>query len=62
MGQQAVLDDDYARRARQHAPQTLTETREAAQRLLGDGYSIISIGAALRLDVAAVRRLLGEEA
>ena len=61
MGQQAVLDDDYARRVRQHAPKTLAETREAAQRLPRDGYSHHSIGAALRLDVAAVRRLLGEE-
>ncbi len=54
------MDDDYRQRANEHAPKTVDEIRAAAHRLSNEGYSERGIADALRLDISAVRRLLGE--
>jgi len=52
--------DDYRARAEQHAPRTVEELRAAAQQMLRDGRGDHTVAQALRLDVAAVRRLVGQ--
>ena len=50
---------DYRERAQANAPRTVDELRTAAWRMARDGLGDHSIAEALKLDVAAVRRLLG---
>lgn len=52
--------DAYSDRARQHAPRTIEETRQAAHRLLDEGYNDYGVAAALGIAVEQVRRLLGQ--
>lgn len=52
--------DGYAARAQEYAPRSIAELRAAARQMLRDGLGEHSIADALRLDVDAVRRLLGE--
>ncbi len=51
---------DLDRRALEHAPRTIGELRAAAQAMLRDGLTDNDVARVLRLDVAAVRRLVGE--
>jgi hypothetical protein len=46
--------------ANQFAPKTPAEVAAAAKDLAANGYSDYTIGQILRLDVAAVRQLIGE--
>ncbi len=52
--------NDYRTRAERHAPQTAAELRRAAQQMLRDGMGEHSVADALKLDVAAVKRLVGQ--
>lgn len=52
--------DEYMRRAEKHRPLTVDGLRSEAQRLLREGFSDHGIASALRMNVAAVRRLIGE--
>ncbi len=54
-----MSNDRYAARSQQNAPRTVDELREAARAMLRDGFGENTIAAALRLEVDAVRRLLG---
>ncbi len=49
----------YERRRDLHRPRTAVELRTAAQQMIRDGLGEHSIAAVLRLDVTAVKRLLG---
>jgi Flp pilus assembly protein TadD len=51
---------DYFHRAQQHRPTDTETLRAAAVELAQRGLTPRDIGAALRLDPTAVRRLLGE--
>lgn len=51
---------DYQDRAERFAPKTIDEIRDAARAMLHDGMSDHGIAAALKMDVNAVRRLIGE--
>jgi hypothetical protein len=52
----------YRDRSQQYAPRTPDETAQAAHALAADGFSDSTIAAILRLDVAAVRQLIGQRA
>lgn len=59
-GANGVGADEYFKRSVQHRPQTLKDIREAAQRLLAQGYNDHGVAAALGIAVEQVRRLIGE--
>lgn len=50
---------DYDRRAAEHAPQTAEGLRAAALEMLRSGLTDHDVAHVLRLDVNAVRRLIG---
>lgn len=54
-----MIGDNYDARAQRHAPKTSEQIRAAAQSLARDGHTDHTIAQILRLDVQAVRQLIG---
>jgi hypothetical protein len=52
---------DYAARAQRHAPKTAEQILAAARRLAREGHTDHTIAQILRLDVQAVRQLIGAQ-
>jgi hypothetical protein len=50
---------DYDARAQRHAPKTAEQIAAAARELARDGHSDHTIAQILRLDVQAVRQIIG---
>jgi hypothetical protein len=50
----------YHERAQTHAPKTAAEIERAARDLAASGFSDHTVAAILKLDVSAIRQLLGE--
>lgn len=55
-----MTDVYYRDRAQAHAPKTAEEIERAATDLVASGFSDHTVAAVLRMDVNAVRQLLGE--
>jgi hypothetical protein len=50
---------DYQRRAEEHAPKTPAEVAQCARDLIKQGFSDHTIASILKIDVNAVRLMLG---
>jgi hypothetical protein len=57
-----VSDLFYSDRAQAHAPKTAVEIERAARDLFASGFSDHTVAAILKLDVSAIRQMLGERA
>lgn len=55
-----TAEQDFDRRAREHAPQTVEGLRDAALEMLRNGLTDHDVAHVLQLDVNGVRRLVGE--
>jgi hypothetical protein len=55
-----VSDPDYHARAQENAPRTAAEIDRAARDLASKGFSDHTVAAILKLDVSAIRQMLGE--
>lgn len=53
---------DYRQRAEQHAPKTAEEIERAARELISSGLGEHTVAHILRMDVNALRRMLGAPA
>lgn len=54
-----MSDSEYRRRAEEHAPKTPAEVVQTARNLLKQGFSDHTIASILKIDVNAVRVMLG---
>lgn len=54
-----MTDSEYRRRAEEHAPKTPAEVAQTARNLLKRGFSDHTIASILKIDVNAVRLMLG---
>lgn len=52
--------DEYTARAQQNAPKTPAEVAAAACELANRGFSDHTVAAILRIDVEAIRQMIGE--
>jgi len=54
------MNADYQARAQQNAPKTPTEVAMAARDLAAQGFTDHTISSILKIDVAAVRQMIGQ--
>jgi hypothetical protein len=57
-----MTPSDYRQRAELHAPKTIAEIEHAARQLAASGFGDHTVAHILRLDVNALRRMLGAPA